>query len=770
MGLFPDSSMSQTVRAALLSIALVSGHTLFAGMQARVDSDGFHALRAPVRAGARVRVPAVSLGLRTATLDLERFEVWAPDAEIAVQESDGSVSKIAPPPMTYFRGTVAGDPDSLVFVSARNDGAVHGIVFTEEARYMLRSTSADEVLVEEGGPEEIADGAFTCALDGIPEVRPGGVPKISSTAGVTANGTLSATGTWTLNLAIETDYELYTDLGSNAANVTTFVGNLVGAASVIYQRDLRTELLVSFSRVQTSAADPFTVDPGQSGPWNGNPSVVYSTSHALAELGDIWGNAGTRPFNGARSTVFLVSGKNQTAGVAWIGTTCSGDFNCSGGSCGTVFDGHVGGKYAYMGLGNQTTTAVASPNGTVNGIEYGVPSSNYWSLLGFAHELGHNVNGPHTHCLALSAADKTTYNVTRNYIDECSTAGGCFGGATVVPPERGTIMSYCHLKAGTWPTTRFLFGKSGEPSELMATRIRNYINSVTPASPSISAPASMDVNTSANASIVSPNGALTYQWTVTNGTINGNSTGTSVNFTATANPVTVRARATNSSGCSASDSVNVSVSTCSAPVFTSTTNGQTITLGTTVSLSATATGSAPITYQWFVGASGDTSTPAAAGNPINATPSATTYYWVRATSSCGLSTNSPTIGIGVVTPPTTSASLYIIMPCRIVDTRSNGGQLANGAVREIQITGACGIPAGARSAVANVTAVAPSTSGFLSLYPTGTAWPGNNTVSYRAARTRGNNAIVGLSGDGRATVYNSGAAQHFIIDVTGYFQ
>lgn len=762
--------MSKSVRSTALALLLLSSTAAFAGMQARVEAKDFRALRTPGKPGAKVRLHNVPLGETTRTLELERFDVWAPGAEIVVQGGDGSTSRIQPPAVNYFRGTVGGDPATMVFVAALPGGAVDGMVFTEDARYTMRSTAAHEIVVDEAGPQDDPLGdPFMCELDGAPEIKnASGLPKVASDAKIASAGALSGTGSWTLNLAIETDYELYTDLGASADNVALFVGNLVGAASVIYQRDLRTELLVSYSRIQTSAADPWTVDPGATGLWNGT-TQTYTTSHALAELGDIWASSGTRPFNGSRSSVVLVSGKQQTAGVAWVGTTCGSDFLC-GSNCGSIFNGHTGGRYAYLGLGNQFTTSVPSPNNTVNGVQYGLPSSNYWALLGFAHELGHNVDGPHTHCFGLSAADKTTYSVSRDWIDVCVTAGGCNGGATSVPAERGTVMSYCHLAAGTWPTSRFLFGKSGEVSELMANHIKDYINSVTPPSPAITAPASLDLNASANASINSPSGSLTYQWSITNGTINGSSTGTSVNFTATANPVTLRARATNSSGCGATDSVNVSVNTCAAPVFTSYTRGMTITLGTTIELSATATAGGPVTYQWYVGASGDTSTPAALGNPINATPATSTSYWARATNTaCGLSTDTPTINVNVVPPSTTNTSLYTITPCRVVDTRSSSALPHLGTIN-VTFASTCGIPAGAKAAVANITAIAPLATGFLAMYPTGATWPGNSTLNYRAGKTRTNNAIIVLSNDGRATVLNNGASQHFVIDVTGYFQ
>jgi len=769
--------MSKLIRSFVLLSLLAAAAAASAGVQSLVAEESFRQLRGPVSPGAKVRLERLPVGDTVQTLELERFEVWAPDAEIVVEHSQGRRERIAPPPVHYFRGTLAGVPESMVFLAVRSDGALDGFVFENDRRFTLRSGAEMDVLIEDVtfSEADAEEGGFTCDLDRSPILAPRGLPRVRSDAAgdVATNGTLSPTGTWTLNMAIETDFELYQDLGSNSTTVTTFIGNLVGAASVIYQRDLSTDLVIAFSRIQTAAADPFTITPGASGTWNGTPGTVFSTLHALAELGDLWANAGTRPFNGARSTVFLVSGKSQTAGVAWIGTSCDSDFACSGGNCGSaIFDGHTGGGYAYMGLGNtQLTATVPNPNDTNNGIPFGLPS-NYWALLGFSHELGHNVDGPHTHCVALTAQQKTTYGVSRNWIDECNSQGGsCFSGATSVPAEKGTIMSYCHLQGAS--QSRFLFGQAGTTSELMSARIRAYINGQTPASPAINAPASVAQFGSGVASISSPVGGLTYNWSIVNGTINGATTGTSINFTASANPVTLRVRGTNSLGCAASDFRNVTMDTCVLPVFTGLPVGATLTQGTTVELLAAASGTGPISYQWYVGTSGNTSNPAPAGNPINVSPSSSTSYWVRATSSCG-STDSATINYGVVIPPALNTALYIVTPCRVIDTRGpvgpfGGPALANGASRSVQITGVCGIPAGAAAVVANITAVSPATTGFLAFFPTGTVWPGNSTMNYRAGKTRANNAILALSEAGLVTVLNSGATQHVIIDVTGYY-
>ncbi|HEX2834608.1 MAG TPA: M12 family metallo-peptidase [Thermoanaerobaculia bacterium] len=736
-------------------------------MQGRVEPNELRKLHGPMAEGAKVQLERIAVGDTVRTFDLERFEVWAPNAELVLDRGDGTTEKLERPAVNYYRGTVDGDPDSMVFLAVGADGTAQGLVVADEVRYRMRTNDKREVTIDESDPLDDfpIDGSFSCGVDGLTMGGKKGVPSVKADAlgGVAAEGTLSATATYTLNLAIETDYELYQDMGSNPATVTTFIGNVIGAVSTIYSRDLRTNVVIAFSRVQSSASDPFTINPGSSGLWNGS-TQTYSTSHALAELGDLWHNSGTRPFNGPRSSVVLMSGKSQTAGVAWIGTSCGGDFSCSSGNCGSaVFDGHWAGGYAYIGLGNPSTT-IPNPDATVGGIQYGL-SANYWPVLGVAHELGHNIDGPHTHCFSLTPAQKTQYSVTRDYIDICVT--GCYSGATSVPPEKGTVMSYCHLLGSS--QSRFLMGKAGEVSELMKNHLMEYINSVTPNSRSITAPASMGTGTSSNASVVSPIAGITYDWSITNGTINGSTTGTTINFTAGTNPVTLRVKGTSSNGCASTDYVNVAVSSCTAPVLTTVLPvSHAITLGTSVELNATATGSGPITYQWYVGTSGNTSTPAAPGNGISASPTSTTNYWVRATNSCG-SVDSATITVTVITPPSTTSMLYVLQPCRLLDTR-NTTPIANGATRDIQITGICGIPSTAKAAVVNIPVVSPVADGYLGFYPTGGSWLGTSTVAYRVGKTRTNNAILALSAGGSTTVLNIGGTQNFIIDVTGYFE
>ncbi len=75
----------------------------------------------------------------------------------------------------------------------------------------------------------------------------------------------------------------------------------------------------------------------------------------------------------------------------------------------------------------------------------------------------------------------------------------------------------------------------------------------------------------------------------------------------------------------------------------------TITAGQSSTLSVTGIGTAPLTYQWYRGNSGDTSSPAGNGQSINVSPSATSTYWVQVRNACssGVNSSAATVTVGV---------------------------------------------------------------------------------------------------------------------------
>lgn len=123
-----------------------------------------------------------------------------------------------------------------------------------------------------------------------------------------------------------------------------------------------------------------------------------------------------------------------------------------------------------------------------------------------------------------------------------------------------------------------------------------------------------------------------------------------------------------------------------------------------------------------------------------------------------------------------------VAPVRIADTRTVGhvgpisGPLVARQVYSLQVAGSASVPADATAVVLNVTAVGPSDTGNLSVYPdsdgTGlTAPPGTSTLNYIPGRDIPNQVVVALPSNGRVAFYSDmfpGGTVHLAVDVVGY--
>jgi hypothetical protein len=122
-------------------------------------------------------------------------------------------------------------------------------------------------------------------------------------------------------------------------------------------------------------------------------------------------------------------------------------------------------------------------------------------------------------------------------------------------------------------------------------------------------------------------------------------------------------------------------------------------------------------------------------------------------------------------------------PCRVVDTRaangtSGGPALAANTARSFPIinVNSCGVPATAKAAYFNVTAIAPTSDGNLIIYPVGAPRPTTSVVNWESsdfATTNGGFFPLANQGGVDITAYPNmprGGTVHLVIDVTGYFQ
>ena len=136
--------------------------------------------------------------------------------------------------------------------------------------------------------------------------------------------------------------------------------------------------------------------------------------------------------------------------------------------------------------------------------------------------------------------------------------------------------------------------------------------------------------------------------------------------------------------------------------------------------------------------------------------------------------------IGALYPaPPSPTYLFTLVPCRLLDTRNPNGiyggpVLQAGQLRTFTTTGQCGIPSTAVALSLNITAVTPTGSGYLTLFPADRLQPAIGTVSFSSGLTRGNNTLLLLSATERTFVVfpsvTGNGTVHMVVDVNGYFE
>lgn len=155
--------------------------------------------------------------------------------------------------------------------------------------------------------------------------------------------------------------------------------------------------------------------------------------------------------------------------------------------------------------------------------------------------------------------------------------------------------------------------------------------------------ATVETNKPVTLTVTATGTSLMYQWYAgaagdTSQPI-ANATGPTFTSAPLATSTSFWVRVKNSCGEVDSATIPVTVgAACTIPTITAQPAGTTINIGGTATLSVDASGTTPLSYQWYIGASGNTSTPVAGATAASyTTPAlgASTSYWVRVTNSCG---------------------------------------------------------------------------------------------------------------------------------------
>lgn len=420
---------------------------------------------AMVPIGGRVRLEGVQredTG-EPAAFVLERFPVFAADAEITVHGEDGE-EVLPAPDNAYFRGGLADRPGSRVFLAVLEDGTVQGFV-SEEGESYLVAREEGELGMHRVSPAALKSSqgsGFACANDRLPPVLNGALEGLD--LGSVSESLPAELPIHTARVAVETDFEFYSKF-NNSTTATNYVGNLLGFASTIYSAEINTSLAVQSVSLWTTSTDPWTQS---------------STACSLLEFGSYWNANRT---NVPRTIAHFMSGKANGGGIAWLGVLCSGAFSTSqaqlGVSCpGLPAAGSFGGGYGYTG----------NMSGTFNP---GAPAV-IWDIMAVSHEIGHNFSSPHTHCYGNLGGNPNP--IDQCYAGECGNPG-CNCSSGTLPggagTGSGTIMSYCHLLGGGFGNISLNFGTNhpfGVQPGREASRMSSYVVTTATANPSCLAP------------------------------------------------------------------------------------------------------------------------------------------------------------------------------------------------------------------------------------------------------------------------------------------
>ncbi|KAI7839083.1 hypothetical protein COHA_007225 [Chlorella ohadii] len=411
------------VRAAP-QVAAASGAPAFAA-----------AVAAAGRAGGRLTITGYHLEGESQpdTLELESFEVWHPNAVIEVQSRPNAPPQRLPRPATrYFKGYIAGKPQSSVLLSIRANGAVAGMAVHGNVSWALGRpggpTAAAAPLRSHKARAAEAAGRppFRCGVHGTSlRGRQAQVPATSVPNQRKLHQSI-VDKPYQASIALETDAEFYNLFKSGAA-ATDYVGDLIGYADVVYGREINTDMLISYLRLWNGGV--------ASDPW----STTTDVGRSLDELQAHW-NAKMQ--STPRTVTHMLSGQQNGGGIAYIGVLCD-------------WYRRPASNYAYGVTANLNGRFAWDENQAHNPTAFG------WDVQSVLHELGHNFNSPHTQ-------DYCGIGGNPNTVDNCVPSGrGCSQAQQYVLPTctatptafgggPGTLMSYCHmLRGGSNNVVRF---------------------------------------------------------------------------------------------------------------------------------------------------------------------------------------------------------------------------------------------------------------------------------------------------------------------------
>ncbi len=332
--------------------------------QAGVDYDVFE-LDAAGLTDLRKSAPAtlqITLPGSGDRLDLVRANLFADGFRIS-ESGEDTYTKAGHG--LHYRGVVAGDKSSVVALSVFED-EVSGMIANAEGNFVLGKLTKSSSHVLYNDKDLPAPDLGECATEdsGIP-YSPKELLDLDN---------LQKDANNCVNVYLEVDNSIYTQRGSNTANVTVFMTGLFNQVATLYANE-NINLVMSELYIWTSS------DP-------------YNSSSSTGNLNAFMNNRSS--FNGdiAHLVSFQASG-----GVAYVDVLCATQF-----------------AYGFSSINNSYQS---------------VPSYS-WSVNVMAHEIGHNFGSQHTHACVWNG-NNTALDACRTTEGGCAaTESRPSGGGTIM--------------------------------------------------------------------------------------------------------------------------------------------------------------------------------------------------------------------------------------------------------------------------------------------------------------------------------------------------
>ncbi|MEO6723206.1 MAG: M12 family metallo-peptidase [Ferruginibacter sp.] len=299
----------------------------------------------------------------------------------------------------HYRGYINGDPLSIASFSVFANGEVMLLFSNDKGNFNIGSTGGNMgEYVLYNSKDMLASPTFACDAIPVPGINP--VQQIGAlkTAAVPTLLCKKVRVFW------EADYKLFSqNFNSDTTNTANYLAGLFNQVAIMFQNEgITIELTDTYIWV--------TPDPYNTG----------TSSDALNTFKTRWNNLNNN-FK-ADMALLIDGGSTHNGGIAYIPNgLCTRKFN-----------------YGYVNVsGSFNTVPVYS-----------------WDVYALTHEMGHLFGSNHTHWCGWNTGPGGTCGA----IDDCETlqaAGACSTCpvTTSIRPSapagfQGTIMSYCHLKAG----------------------------------------------------------------------------------------------------------------------------------------------------------------------------------------------------------------------------------------------------------------------------------------------------------------------------------